>query len=92
MCYTTMVLAIEGGIDMLTINKVLLVAEAQSLEQFVFEAIEPINDLEMVEEVWSNNKIPVILREFYEVDPLKGKHKTLFVPTELRDENDFIAF
>lgn len=92
MCYTTLVLAIEGGRDMLTINKVLLVAEAQSLEQFVFEAIEPINDLEVVEEVWSNNKIPVILREFYEADPLKGKHKTLFVPTELRDENDFIAF
>lgn len=77
---------------MLTINKVVLVAEAQSLENFKFEAIEAIDDLSMVEQVWSNNKIPVILREFYENDSLKGKHKMILVPTELRDENDFIAF
>lgn len=77
---------------MLTINKVLLIAEAEALEQFTFEAIETITDLSKVEEVWSNNKIPVILREFYEVDQLKDKYPKLIVPTELRDANDFIAF
>lgn len=77
---------------MLTINKVLLVAEAQTIEKFTFEAIEPITDLSAVAEVWSNNKIPVILREFYETDPMMGQYNTLLIPTELRDENDFMAF
>ncbi len=77
---------------MLTFNKVVLVAEPQSLERFNFEAIETITDLSMVEEVWSNNKTPVILREFYDADSLKGNFNKLYVPNELRDEHDFIAF
>lgn len=77
---------------MLTIKKVVLVSEASLLEQFVFEAIKVVEDLSEVEEVWKNNKTPMILREFYDADPLKDKYTKLNVPDELRDENDFIAF
>lgn len=77
---------------MLTLRRVVLVAKREMFEQLNFEAIEPIDDLSKVEEIWSYNKTPMIFREFYERDPLKGKYEKLDIPTELRDINDFIAF
>lgn len=80
---------------MLTEERVLLVGNSQQIERFLFEAIEPIVELSQVEEVWSYNKTPIIMNEFYnsEIEAKKMTDtKILFVPEELNDSDEFIKF
>ena len=48
---------------MITRNKVLLITKSTAVAKFVrsFEAVEEINDVSQVSQVWENNKTPVIL-------------------------------
>lgn len=83
----------EEDRKMLTLKKVVLVTrDVRFFEKVNFEAIQRINNLSQVEEIWSYNKTPIILEEFYNEDISNQKYPALHVPSELRDINDFITF
>lgn len=79
---------------MITVNRVLLVASGAVLERLNFEAIKPIVEISEIETVWNQNKTPIILREFFEEekDHLSKSVPVLYVPNEIKEDNDFIMF
>lgn len=69
---------------MLTVNKVVLVCDSEQLARIRLEAIEPITDIEQVEEVWGNNKTPIISKTIFERESKRGKeYNVLWVPEGL---------
>lgn len=77
---------------MITEKKVLLIADAGLLEQLVrFEALEVITDISEVQNVWSCNKTPVMMREFY-AEYTSINIPVINVPNELRDMKDILDF